>query len=332
MKVLITGGAGFMGSNFIRYALKEHPDWYITNFDKLTYAGNLDNLQDIQKNPRYEFVKGDIADDRFVNDVMRGKNLVVNFAAETHVDRSILDPKTFIQTDVVGTYTLLEASKTHKVGLYVQVSTDEVYGSLLNGKFTEQSPFEPNSPYAASKAAGDHLCRAYTVTYKMPIIITHSVNFYGPYQYPEKVIPLFITNLLEGKKVPLYGDGSNRREWIYMEDYCSGLNTIIKKGSPGETYNISSGHEISNLELTKKLLDLLAKDASSIESVSDRPGHDFRYALDSSKLQKLGWSPSYSFDQGLKQTVDWYIQNERWWKRIKSGAYLEYYKKQYGKT
>ena len=290
---------------------------------------NLENLKEVENNPRYKFIKGDIADEKIVDEVVKDVDVIINYAAETHVDRSILDPKAFITTDVLGTYTLLEAAKKYGVKKYIQISTDEVFGSINNGKFTEESPFEPNSPYAASKAGGDHLCRAYFKTYNVPVIVTHSCNFFGPFQYPEKLIPLFITNLLENKKVPVYGDGQQVREWIFTEDHCRAIDTILQKGEIGEVYNIGTGNEISNIEITKILLRELDKDELSINYVKDRPGHDRRYAIDSGKIRKLGWSPEVSFENGIKQTVDWYKQNEQWWKRIKSGEYLEYYKKQY---
>ena len=329
MKILITGGAGFMGSNAVKYFLRNYPDVQIVNLDKLTYAGNLENLKDVENNPRYNFIKGDIADEKIVDEAAKDVDVIINYAAETHVDRSILGPKAFITTDVLGTYALLEAAKKYNIKKYIQISTDEVFGSINDGKFTEESPFEPNSPYAASKAGGDHLCRAYFKTYNIPVIVTHSCNFFGPYQYPEKLIPLFITNLLEGKKVPVYGDGQQVREWIFAKDHCRAIDTILQKGVIGEVYNIGAGSEVSNIEITKILLKELGKDESFINYVKDRPGHDRRYAIDSSKLRALGWQPKTNFENGIKQTVSWYKDNEQWWKRIKSGEYLEYYKKQY---
>ena len=329
MKILITGGAGFMGSNAVKYFLKNYPDVQIVNLDKLTYAGNLENLKDVENNPRYKFIKGDIADEKLVDETVKDIDVIINYAAETHVDRSILDPKAFITTDVLGTYALLEAAKKYNIKKYIQISTDEVFGSINDGKFTEESPFEPNSPYAASKAGGDHLCRAYFKSYNVPAIVTHSCNFFGPYQYPEKLIPLFITNLLENKKVPVYGDGRQVREWIFTKDHCRAIDAILHKGEIGEVYNIGTGNEIPNIEITKILLNELGKDESSIDYVKDRPGHDRRYAIDSTKLRKLGWKPETNFEDGIKQTVGWYKENEQWWKRIKSGEYLEYYKKQY---
>ncbi len=323
MKLLITGGAGFIGSNFIRYILRKYQDYQVLNFDKLTYAGNLDNLRDVENDGRYKFVKGDIADEQVIEEVFKNEakafDAVINFAAETHVDRSITGPREFIITDVLGTYTLLEAVKRYKIKKYIQISTDEVYGSTLDGSFSEDSPFMPNSPYSASKAGADHLCRAYNVTYGLPIIVTHSCNVYGPYQYPEKVIPLFITNLLQGKKVPIYGDGKNVREWIFTEDYCSAADTILHKGVAGEVYNIGSGHGIENIELTKRILKELGKGDEMIEYVEDRLGHDRRYSINFAKLQnELGWMPQFSLDEGLKKTVAWYKENETWWKKLLS--------------
>jgi dTDP-glucose 4,6-dehydratase len=319
MKLLITGGAGFIGSNFIRYILKKYPDYEILNFDKLTYAGNLDNLKDLEADSRYEFVKGDIADEKAVDAVFERfkPDYVLNYAAETHVDRSITGPKDFIMTDVLGTYSLLEAVKKHGVKKYVQVSTDEVYGSIEEGQFTEKTRFAPNSPYSAAKAGGDHLCRAYFVTYGLPVIVTHSCNVFGPYQYPEKVIPLFVTNLLRGKKVPLYGDGKNVREWLYTEDHCGAVDVILHKGEAGEVYNIGSGLEMENIELTDMILKELKCGEEMIEYVEDRLGHDRRYSIDFSKLRgELGWEPEYDFEKALKETVKWYKENEWWWEKL----------------
>lgn len=331
MKLLVTGGAGFIGSNFIRYALQEHPDWEITNLDKLTYAGNLENLKDVENNPRYRFVKGDIADWELVNSLLKeGFDGLINFAAESHVDRSILDASPFIETNVKGTQVLLEAARQHRTSRFVQVSTDEVYGSTEKGKFNEESPLAPNSPYAASKAAADLLCRAYWRTYRIPVIITRCSNNLGPYQFPEKLIPLAITNALENRPIPIYGDGLNVRDWIYVEDHCRALDMVLQRGKPGEAYNIAASQERTNLELVHGLLRIMNKPQSLITFVADRPGHDRRYALDSSKItNELGWQPLYSFDRALALTVDWYISNEPWWRRIKSGEYVEYYRKMY---
>jgi len=331
MRLLVTGGAGFMGSNFIRYMLATYSEYEVVNLDKLTYAGNLANLKDVDGNPRYRFIRGDIADTATVAEAVKGVDVIVNYAAETHVDRSILDPQAFIVTDVLGTYKLLEAVRQNKISRFIQISTDEVFGSIADGEFHETSPFAPNSPYSASKAGGDHLCRAYVKTYGAPLIVTHSCNFFGPYQYPEKLLPLFITNLLEGKKVPLYGDGKNVREWIYTEDHCRAIDAIIHKGKIGEVYNIGTGDRFTNIELTTMVLAALGKGDEMIESVKDRPGHDRRYAIDSKKIRtELGWKPQYVFKDALAKTIEWYKENEAWWKPIKSGKYLAYYKKQYG--
>jgi len=332
MRILITGGAGFMGSNFIKYILKKHPDWQVVNLDKLTYAGNLDNLREIENNENYTFVKGDIARAEDVAKAIgEGVDKIINYAAETHVDRSILEPDAFVKTDILGTYTLLEAVRKYNVAQYIQISTDEVFGSIKQGSFDEQSPFRPNSPYAASKAGADHLCRAYFKTYNLPIIVTHSCNFYGPNQYPEKIIPLFITNLLESKKVPVYGQGQQVREWIFTEDHCRAVEFIMEKGEPGEIYNIGTGHEKQNIETTQFVLQELGFGESMIEFVKDRPGHDWRYAINSQKLRGLGWQPQVGWEDGLRRTIKWYRENGDWWQKIKSGEYLEYYKKQYGK-
>ena len=331
MNILITGGAGFMGSNFIRLILKKYPEDKVINLDKLTYAGNLNNLKDIEGNANYHFIKGDIADERTVKKIVRLNKVdaIINYAAETHVDRSILDPSAFVKTDVIGIYNILEAVKEFKVDRFVQVSTDEVYGSIENGKFTEDSPFRPNSPYSASKASGDLLCRSYIKTFNLPVIITHACNNYGPFQYPEKLIPLFITNLLEDKKVPLYGEGKNVREWIYVLDHCGAIDFLLRKGQVGETYNIGSGVEKKNLQITKLILLELGFNDVMIEKIKDRPAHDLRYALDSSKIKKLGWKPEYEFDDAIRETIRWYKMNDWWWKILKSGEYLEYYKRQY---
>lgn len=333
MKILVTGGAGFAGSNFIRHILKKYPNYQVVNLDKLTYAGNPDNLKDIEGNSNYQFIKGDISDKRTVFKIVRNNKIdtVINYAAETHVDRSILDPDAFVKTDVIGTYNLLEVVKQFNIGRMIQISTDEVFGSIEKGKFSENSPFLPNSPYSASKASGDLLCRAYVKTYALPVIVTHSCNFYGPYQYPEKLIPLFITNLLENKKVPVYGNGQNVREWIYVLDHCWAIDFLLHKGEQGEVYNIGTGVEKKNIDLTHLLIKELEAGKAMIEKVKDRPAHDARYAVNWSKIKKLGWRPEYSFDSAIRETIRWYQQNEWWWKKLKSGEYLEYYKKQYPK-
>jgi dTDP-glucose 4,6-dehydratase len=332
LKLLVTGGAGFIGSNFIRYILRQHPNREVTNLDKLTYAGNLENLGDVSDDPRYRFIKGDIADRELVDEVLKqGFDVVVNFAAESHVDRSILDSSPFIKTNVQGTQVLLEGAREYGVKLFLQISTDEVYGSSgALGKFTEQSPLSPNSPYAASKAAADCLCRAYYHTYGLPVIITRCSNNYGPFQFPEKLIPLVVTNALEGKEIPIYGDGLNVRDWIHVEDHCQALDLITQQGKPGEIYNIGGNNEKTNLELVHCILDIMGKPHSLIAFVADRPGHDRRYALETSKIEcEIGWRPVISFDEGLRETVQWYINNESWWRRIKSGEYVEYYERMY---
>ena len=332
MKILITGGAGFIGSNFIKYIFKKQPDWQVVNLDKLTYAGNLESLKEIENDPNYKFVKGDIASAKDVERAIdEGVDKIINYAAETHVDRSIISPDAFIKTDIFGTYTLLEAVKKYRVAQYIQISTDEVFGSVKNGSFTEESPFAPNSPYSASKAGADHLCRAYFKTYNLPIMVTHSCNVFGLNAHPEKMIPLFITNLLEGKKVPLYGQGQQVREWIFAQDHCAAIETIIEKGQSGEVYNIGTGFEKTNLETTKFILQEMRLGEDKIEYIKDRPGHDWRYAINSQKLRGLGWQPGVSWEEGLRRTIKWYQENETWWKCIKSGDYLEYYRNQYGK-
>ena len=317
-KILVTGGAGFIGSNFIRHILAKYPDYRVTNLDKLTYCGNLENLKDIAKNKNYRFVKGDIVDPKVVNTLVKGADIVLNFAAETHVDRSIKDPSGFVRTNIFGTYTLLEAAKAHGTKLFIQISTDEVYGSISKGAFTETSPIAPNSPYSAAKAGGDLLARSYFITHGLPVIITRSSNNFGPYQYPEKVIPLFVTNLLEGKKIPLYADGSNVRDWLFVIDNCEAIDAVMHKGKVGEVYNIGGGNEITNMELTKALLSLLDKGEECIEFVKDRPGHDKRYALDISKVKTLGWKPRHDFKDALELTVNWYSRNKMWWRKLKN--------------
>jgi dTDP-glucose 4,6-dehydratase len=331
MKLLVTGGAGFIGSNFIRHIRQEHPDWEITNLDKLTYAGNLENLRDIQDQPGYHFVKGDIADRKLVDKLLsQGIDVIVNFAAESHVDRSILDASPFIETNVKGTQVLLEGAKKHGIQRFIQVSTDEVYGSIDSGRFTEESTLSPNSPYSASKTAADLLCRAYFKTHHLPAIVTRCTNNFGPYQFPEKLIPLAVTNALEDKPIPVYGDGLNVRDWIFVADHCRALDVVIQKGQPGEIYNIGGGNEKTNLELIHKLLELLDKPRSLIQFVTDRPAHDRRYAVDCARITaELGWKPAYSFEKALSVTVDWYLKNGSWWRSIKSGEYSRYYRKMY---
>jgi len=318
MKVLVTGGAGFIGNCFIRHMLNKYPDYKIINLDLLTYAGNLENLKDVEKNPNYKFIKGDICDKKLVDEIMSNADMCVNFAAESHVDRSITGPEIFIQTNIMGTQILLEGAKKNKIKKYLQVSTDEVYGSLgATGLFTEKTPLCPNSPYSASKTSADLLVRAYFETYKMPILITRCSNNYGPYQYPEKLIPFFIKQLLDDKKVPVYGDGLNVRDWLYVYDHCEAIDAVLHKGKNGEVYNIGGNNEKTNMEITNIILKEMGKDESSIKYVEDRLGHDKRYAIDSSKIQKeLGWKPKVNFEEGIKKTIDWYIKNQQWIENI----------------
>ncbi|MBI4833233.1 MAG: dTDP-glucose 4,6-dehydratase [Planctomycetes bacterium] len=333
-RILVTGGCGFIGSNFIHYMLKRHGDISIINLDLLTYAGNPENLKGIAKDRRYTFIKGDIADGKLVESILKRRvDAIVNFAAESHVDRSIHNPAVFLATNILGTQRLLESAMKYRVSRFLQISTDEVYGSL-NPKepaFTEKHHLEPSSPYSASKTSADLLVKAYEKTFGYKAIITRSSNNYGPYQFPEKVIPLFITNALEGKPLPLYGDGKNVRDWIYVEDNCEAIDLVLRKGKPGEIYNIGGQCERQNIEITKTILSELGKPESLIKHVKDRPGHDRRYALDVSKIKKeLGWEPLYTFEQGIRKTIRWYQDNREWWKRVKSGEYLKYYKKHYG--
>lgn len=323
-----------MASDFIRHMLDTYPDYEIINLDKMTYAGNPENLVGYDQNPRYTFIKGDIADASAVSKAMtagEGKvDAIINFAAETHVDRSIQNPEAFLQTAVMGTYRLLEAAKENQTSYYIQISTDEVFGEIEEGGFTENSPINPRSPYSAAKAAGDLLVASYGNTYGLPVMVTHCCNNFGTHHYPEKLIPLTITNLLEGKNVPVYGDGKQVREWIYARDHSKAVDFILHKGMPGEVYNIGTGYEKENIETVKAILAELGLGEDRIEYVKDRPGHDRRYAIDSSKLRSLGWQPEHTFEQGLKETVHWFLENKEWWQKIKSGDYLEYYKKQYG--
>lgn len=315
-KLLITGGAGFIGSNFIRHILNKYSNYSVTNLDKLTYCGNLENLKDIEKDKRYKFVKGDIADPGIVKSLVKKSDVIVHFAAETHVDRSITDPYSFVRTNVVGTHTLLEEAKANGVERFIHISTDEVYGSIGKGSFKENDPLRPNSPYSAAKAGSDLLARSYFVTFKLPVIITRSSNNFGPYQYPEKVMPLFITNALENKSLPLYADGMNVRDWLFVIDNCEAIDTVMHKGAAGEIYNIGGGTEITNLELTHSILEMLGKDKALIKLVKDRPGHDKRYSLDIAKIRTLGWKPRHDFKKALELTINWYRSNESWWRRL----------------
>jgi len=329
VRLVVTGGAGFIGSNFVRFMLRRYDDLEVVNLDKLTYAGNLDNLRDVEDDARYTFVKGDICDAAVVRAALQGADAVVNFAAETHVDRSISGPQDFINTDVLGTHTLLEAVRELGIARYVQISTDEVYGSTETGSFTEESDLAPSSPYSASKAGADLLVLAYHRTYGAPVLITRSSNNYGPWQYPEKIIPLFITNAIDGQALPVYGDGLNVRDWLYVDDNCAGIDAVLRKGALGEVYNIGGGNEVKNLALTRHILELLGKSPELIRFVADRPGHDRRYSIDCGKLQALGWHPATPFETGLERTVSWYRDNPTWWRKIKSGEWREYYEQQY---
>jgi dTDP-glucose 4,6-dehydratase len=334
MKLFITGGAGFIGSNFILYWLKKYPDDQTINYDKLTYAGNLENLKEIEKNPNYHFVHGDICDAALVNKSLQGVDTIVHFAAESHVDRSILEPAPFITTNVLGTQILLDAALKNNIKHFHHISTDEVFGSLeLNSKtkFNETTKYDPRSPYSASKAASDHLVRAYHHTYNLPITITNCSNNFGPYMFPEKFIPLAITNLIEDKKIPIYGDGLYVRDWLYVEDHCSAIDAVLKKGKVGETYCVGGMTEdMNNLEIAKKICQILDKPEDMIEHIKDRPGHDRRYSVDWTKLKTgLDWQPAHTFEEWLQKTIEWYQANQNWWKHIKSGEYKEYYKKQY---
>ena len=334
MKLLVTGGAGFIGSNFVRYWLQHHPEDSIINFDKLTYAGNLENLKGVDTHPNYTFIHGDICNREQVDAVMKIADMVVHFAAESHVDRSIQDASPFIQTNIVGTHVLLESALANNIKRFHHISTDEVFGALelhSRNKFTVTTPYDPRSPYSASKAASDHLVRAYHETYGLPITISNCSNNFGPYHFPEKLIPLAITNILEGKRVPVYGDGLYVRDWLYVEDHCSAIERILQDGKIGETYLVGGlTEDIPNIKVVKKILELMKKDANEIEFVKDRPGHDRRYAVDWTKIEhELGWKPKHTFDEALEQTIHWFQDNESWWKNVKSGEYQQYYQQQY---
>ena len=331
MRVLVTGGSGFIGSNFIRYVLTEHPDDRIVNLDKLTYAGNPANLADFEHDARYAFVHGDIADAELVSDVARGVDAIVNFAAPSHVDRSILDADEFLRTNVLGVRVLLDAVRTLGVPRLLHVSTDEVYGSIATGVATEASPLRPSNPYSAAKAGGDLLALAYWNTHGVPVVVTRSSNNFGPYQYPEKLIPLFITNALESQPLPVYGDGLQVRDWIYVLDNCAAIDLVLRAGRDGEVYNIAGGHEVANATVTREILRWLGKPESLIQMVADRPGHDRRYALDATKLARLGWAPRYPFASALESTVRWYREHDAWWRPLKSGDFRAYYARQYGR-
>jgi len=330
VKLLVTGGAGFIGSNLIHLILSERPDWEVVNLDKLTYAGNLDNLREIDNDPRYRFIKGDICRADDVETAAKGCDAIVNFAAETHVDRSILEPMAFLETDMVGTYVLLEAVREGRAARLLQVSTDEVYGSIAEGAADEQSPVLPSSPYSASKTGADLLALSYWHTYHTPVTITRGANNIGPYQYPEKVLPLFITNALDDIPLPLYGDGLQVRDYTHVEDHCRGILLALEEGEPGEVYNVGAGNEMRNIDMAQFILAEIGKPETLIKHVKDRPGHDRRYAVDCDKLRALGWEPRYGATEALRSTVGWYAENRWWWEPIKSGdRYREYYRRQY---
>jgi len=333
VKVLVTGGAGFIGSNFVRHAIASHSDWEVTTLDKLTYAGRLENLESVKDNPRHRFVQGDVADAAVAAPLVRDADVVVHFAAETHVDRSIRHAGEFIMTDVYGTFVLLEAARENpKLRRFVQISTDEVYGSVPTGSSKETDELRPRNPYSASKAGADRLAYSYWATYDVPVVITRASNNYGANQFPEKIIPLFITNLIDDLPVPLYGDGQNERDWLHVDDHCRGVDLLIDKGVPGEVYNIGGGNQVKNVDLTHRILALVGKPVSLIKPVADRQGHDRRYSLDTGKLEGLGWKPRERFEDGLAKTVQWYRENERWWRPIKNEdpAFRKYYQEQYG--
>jgi dTDP-glucose 4,6-dehydratase len=333
VEVLVTGGAGFIGSNFVRHALGEHRDWRVTTLDRLTYAGRLENLRQVMDDPRHAFVKGDVADPAVAAPLVQAADIVVHFAAETHVDRSILSAGEFITTDVFGTFVLLEAARrAPRLRRFVQISTDEVYGSVLEGSSKESDELRPRNPYSASKAGADRLAYSYWATYEVPVVITRASNNYGPNQFPEKIIPLFITNAIDDLPVPLYGDGLNERDWLHVSDHCRAIDVVIDAGVPGEVYNVGGGNQVRNIDLTKRILAFAGKPETLIQPVPDRPGHDRRYALDTSKLRSLGWRPAVPFDQGLAGTVRWYRENEWWWRPIKEedAEFRAYYRTQYG--
>ncbi len=330
-RVLVTGGAGFIGSCFARTLRAERPDVEIVVLDKMTYAGNLENLRSFDGDPRYRFVKGDIADPEAVADAMAGCDAVLNFAAETHVDRSLLSAGHFLDTDVKGVFVLLEEARKVGVGRFVQISTDEVYGQILEGAFTESDPLNPRNPYSAAKCGGDRLAYSFFASYGLPVIVTRASNNYGPYHYPEKLIPLFVTNAIDDLPLPLYGDGKYVRDWLYVEDHARALLFLLEKGAPGETYNVGGGNEVENIEITRRILKLLGKPESLIRKVADRPGHDRRYALSTAKLEALGWKPRFDFEDGIESTVRWFVENEAWWRPIKErdAQFKEWYRKNY---
>ena len=332
--VLVTGGAGFIGSNFVQHAVDTHADWRVTTLDKLTYAGRLENLEALDGHPRHRFVRGDVADPAVASPLVRDAEIVVHFAAETHVDRSLMGAGEFLRTDVHGTFVLLDAARqAPRLRRFLQISTDEVYGSVPRGASRETDELRPRNPYAASKAGADRLAYSYWASYEVPVVIARASNNYGRRQFPEKLIPLFITNALDNRPLPLYGDGLNVRDWLHVDDHCRALDLLLERGRPGQAYNVGGGNELTNLELTHRILDRLDRPASLIRRVADRPGHDRRYCLDSTRLRALGWEPQVAFDRGLRATVDWYVENQSWWRPIKEGstAYREYYDRQYAR-
>ncbi len=330
--VLVTGGCGFIGSNFVRYMLGKYPDYRLVNLDKLTYAGNPANLIDMESDPRYRFVEGDICDVRIIEPLVDEADYVVNFAAETHVDRSIMGGAEFVQTNINGTYALLDCAREHGVERFLQVSTDEVYGSIDEGEWTEEWPLEPRSPYSASKASAELLVRAFHVTHQLPTLVTRCSNNIGPYQYPEKRVPLFVTNAIDDQPLPVYGDGSQVRDHLYVEDHCTAIDLVLHQGCIGEAYNVGGDNDATGIEVVRTILHMLGKPESLIQHVADRPGHDLRYALDSSKLKALGWQPQCNYDEAMRRTVQWYVENESWWRSIKGGDdFREYYRRNYGK-
>ena len=327
-KILVTGGMGFIGSNFIRQYIDKYE---IINLDKLTYAGNPANLEDIEDHANYQFVKGDIRDDKIVEEcIEKGVDAIINFAAETHVDRSIMYAGDFIETDMYGTFVLLEAAKKYDLERFVQISTDEVYGEIEEGKFKETDQLDPSNPYSASKTGGDRLASSYYKTYGLDTVIARPSNNFGPYQYPEKLIPLFTTNAIDDYELPIYGDGSQVRDWLYVKDNCEAIEFLLRKGKSGEAYNVGGGNEKTNMEITKKILEVTGKSEDLIKYVEDRPGHDVRYALDNTKINRLGWKPKHNFEEAMEKTIRWYIENEGWWRPIKSGEFKEYYEEKYG--
>jgi dTDP-glucose 4,6-dehydratase len=331
VKILVTGGAGFIGSNFVRYMFAKYPSCELVVLDKLTYAGRIENLKEFEGDPRFRFVRGDIASAADVDPLVADVDAIVSFAAETHVDRSLLEPGGFIMTDVFGVYVLLEAARAHGTKRVVLVSTDEVYGSVLEGSSVETDNLDPRSPYSASKAGGELLARAYFTSYGLPVMVTRGSNTFGPYQYPEKMLPLFVTNALDDQQLPLYGDGLNVRDWLYVLDHCSGIDLVLHQGEPGEIYNVGGGNERTNIEMTERILALVGKPRSLIRFVTDRPGHDRRYSLSTAKIRALGWRPDHEFDQAMTDTVRWYVEHQDWWRTIKSGEYAEYYRQQYAR-